>query len=108
MSVRQASAGARHTTPTAHWTLQQLREAMPSDHIYRFLIHDRDCIFSQALDQSIGNLGLRVLKTPPRAPQVNAICERLLGTLRRECLDFIIPLWSTPSGAHHAGDGAHL
>jgi transposase InsO family protein len=37
-------------------------------------------------------LGLRVLKTPPRAPQDNAICERLLGTLRRECLDFLIPL----------------
>ncbi len=78
--------------PTAEWTLQQLREAVPSDHGYRFLIHDRDSIFSQALDRRIGNLGLRVLKTPPRAPQANAICERLLGTLRRECLDFLIPL----------------
>ena len=77
--------------PTAEWTLQQLREAVPSDHGYRFLIHDRDSIFSQALDSRIGNLGLRVLKTPPRAPQANAICERLLGTLRRECLDLLIP-----------------
>ena len=78
--------------PTAQWTLQQLRDAIPSDHTYRFLIHDRDSIFSQVLDQNICNLGLRVLKTPPRAPQANAICERFLGTLRRECLDFIIPL----------------
>jgi putative transposase len=78
--------------PTAEWTLQQLREAVPSDHGYCFLIHDRDSIFSQALDRRIGNLGLRVLKTPPRAPQANAICERLLRTLRRECLDFLIPL----------------
>ena len=78
--------------PTAEWTLQQLREAVPSDHGYRFLIHDRDSIFSQLLDRRIGNLGLHVLKTPPRAPQANAICERLLGTLRRECLDFLIPL----------------
>jgi transposase InsO family protein len=78
--------------PTAAWTLQQLREAIPSDHGYRFLIHDRDSIFSRALDQSLRNLGLRVLKTPPRVPQANAICERLLGTLRRECLDFLIPL----------------
>jgi putative transposase len=78
--------------PTAEWTLQQLREAVPSDHGYRFLIHDRDSIFSQPLDRYIGYLGLRVLKTPPRAPQANAICERLLGTLRRECLDFLIPL----------------
>jgi putative transposase len=78
--------------PTAEWTLQQLREAVPSDHGSHFLIHDRDSIFSQALDRRIGHLGLHVLKTPPRAPQANAICERLLGTLRRECLDFLIPL----------------
>jgi putative transposase len=78
--------------PTAEWTLQQLREAIPADHDYRFLIHDRDSIFSQTLDRSIGNLGLRVLKTPPYCPQANAICERVLGTLRREALDFVIPL----------------
>lgn len=77
--------------PTASWTLQQLREAIPADHAYRFLIHDRDSIFSQQLDQSIRNLGLMVLKTPPRSSQANAICERLLGTLRRECLDSLIP-----------------
>jgi transposase InsO family protein len=63
--------------PTAAWTLQQLREVVPSNHSYRFLI---------------GNLGLRVLKTPTKSPQANAVCERLLGTLRRECLDFVIPL----------------
>lgn len=78
--------------PTAEWTLYQLREAIPADHGYRFLLHDRDSIFSLTLDQRIRNLGLRVVKTPPRAPQANAICERVLGTLRRECLDFVIPL----------------
>src|SRR5574341_907390 len=78
--------------PTADWTLQQLREAIPSDHGYRFLIHDRDTIFSQQVDQRVRNLGLRVLKTPVRSPQANALCERLLGTLRRQCLDFVIPL----------------
>jgi putative transposase len=78
--------------PTAQWTLQQLRDAIPTDHGYRFLMHDRDAIFSQELDQSIRHLGLRVLKTPVRSPQANALCERLLGTLRRECLDFLIPL----------------
>jgi transposase InsO family protein len=80
------------THPTAEWTLQQLREAMPSDHHYRFLIHDRDSIFSRALDEHIRHLGLKVLKTPVRTPVANAICERVLGTLRRECLDFVIPL----------------
>ncbi len=78
--------------PTAEWTLQQLRKAIPADHAYRFLIHDRDAIFSQALDQSIRHLGVRVLRTPARAPQANAICERVLGTLRRECVDFVISL----------------
>jgi transposase InsO family protein len=81
--------------PTAQWTLQQLREAIPTDHMYRFIIHDRDSIFSQHLDQNLRNLGLRALKTPPQCPQANAYCERLLGTLRRECLDFIIPLTET-------------
>jgi putative transposase len=80
------------THPTAQWTLQQLREAIPADHTYRFLIHDRDTIFSGDLDQCVRHLGLRVLKTPPQSPQANARCERLLGTLRRECLDYLIPL----------------
>jgi len=78
--------------PTAAWTLQQLREALPDGHSYRFLLHDRDSIFSRELDHGIRNLGLRVLKTPPQTPQANALCERLLGTLRRECLDCVIPL----------------
>jgi transposase InsO family protein len=82
--------------PTAPWTLQQLREAIPADHAYRFLLHDRDSIFSAQLDQHIRHLGLRVLKTPPQSPKANALCERLIGTLRRECLDFVIPLT-----AHH-------
>jgi len=80
------------THPTAPWTLQQLREATPADHPYRFLIHDQDAIFSWDLDQHVRHLGLRVLKTPPQSPQANALCERLMGTLRRECLDFMIPL----------------
>src|SRR5215471_14956030 len=84
--------------PTASWTLQQLREAIPADHPYRFLIHDRDSIFSQQLDQGIHHLGLRVRKTPVRTPQANALCERLIGTLRRECLDDLIPF-----SAHHVG-----
>jgi putative transposase len=80
------------THPTAAWTLQQLREAIPPDHSYRFLIHDRDGIFSPQLDQSITHMGLRVLRTPPRSPKANSLCERVIGMLRRECLDFLIPL----------------
>jgi putative transposase len=79
--------------PTADWTLQQLREAIPSDHSYGFLIHDRDSIFSSDLDEELRDtFGLRALRTPVRAPEANAYCERLIGTVRRECLDFIIPV----------------
>jgi transposase InsO family protein len=77
--------------PTAEWTLQQLRQAIPCDHGWRFLIHDRDSIFSKALDQTLKRMGLRVLKTPIRAPKANAFAERLVGTVRRECLDWLIP-----------------
>ena len=51
--------------PTAEWTPQQLREALQSDHAYRFLLHDRDSIFSRDPDRRIGNLGLRVRKHLP-------------------------------------------
>jgi transposase InsO family protein len=78
--------------PTAQWTLQQFREAIPADHPYRFLLHDREAIFSQQVDQGVRNMGLRVLKIPVRTPVANSVCERVIGTLRRECLDFVIPL----------------
>jgi putative transposase len=61
------------------------------DEGYRFLIHDRDSIYSGDLDRSLQTLGLRVLKTPYRCPEANAFCERLIGSARRECLDFMIP-----------------
>ena len=84
--------------PTAGWTMQQLREAIPSDHSYRFLIRDRDSIFSAEVDQQLKAFGLRVLHTPVRAPKANAYCERLVGSVRRECLDFMILL-----GEKHLG-----
>src|SRR5215467_5523305 len=58
--------------PTAEWTLQQFREALPGDHAYRFVIHDRDSIFAAEVDKGLRNLGVRVLRTPVRAPKVNS------------------------------------
>ena len=78
--------------PTAAWTLQQLREAIPSDHTYRYILHDHDAIFSSRLDASVAHMGLEVIKTPVRSPQANSLCERLIGTIRRECLDWMIPV----------------
>jgi hypothetical protein len=76
--------------PNAAWTLQQLREAVGLEERYEYLLHDRDSIFAKHLDESIKRLGVKVLKSPPRSP--NAVCERVIGTIRRECLDWLIPL----------------
>jgi putative transposase len=78
--------------PSARWTGQQLREAVVYENQYEYLIHDRDSIFSCDLDKSVRHIGLRVLKTPPRSPKANAICERVIGTIRRKCLDWLIPI----------------
>ena len=78
--------------PTADWTLQQFREVITGEQRQQFLIHDRDSIYSSDFDSGLKVMGLKILKTPFRAPQANAFCERLIGTTRRECLDFLIPL----------------
>ncbi len=78
--------------PTAEWTAQQFRSFSKGDEPYRFVVHDRDALFSPGVDEVLRSMDLRVLKTPARVPQANALCERLIGTARRECLDHLIPL----------------
>ena len=78
--------------PTTDWTVQQFREGLPGDHTYKYVIHDRDRIYSKEVDDGLKALGVEVLRTPVRAPRANAFCERIVRTIRRECLDFLIPL----------------
>jgi putative transposase len=78
--------------PTAEWTTQQFREVFADEHPYQFLIHDHDSIFAVSLDAALSDFGVRVLRTPVQAPTANAYCERLVGTIRRECLDYLIPI----------------
>jgi transposase InsO family protein len=78
--------------PTSAWTLQQLREAVGFEERYHYLLHDRDSIFAKHFNESVTRLGITALQSPPRCPKANAICERLIGTVRRECLDWLIPL----------------
>jgi transposase InsO family protein len=78
--------------PTADWTAQQFRMIGSGDQRHRLVIHDRDTIYSEGVDRTLAAMGLTVLKAPVRAPQANAFCERVIGTIRRECLDFMIPL----------------
>jgi hypothetical protein len=77
---------------TAGWTAQQFRMIGSGEQTHRFVIHDRDTIYSEGVDRTLAAMGLTVLRTPVRAPQANAFCERLIGTIRREWLDFMIPM----------------
>jgi transposase InsO family protein len=78
--------------PTGEWAAQQFRMVVSGDEQHRFVVHDHDSIYSEGVDRTIAAMGLTVLRTPVRTPQANAFCERLIGTIRRECLDFVIPL----------------
>jgi putative transposase len=60
-----------------------------ADH-FRFLIRDRDTVFTQAFDAVVQAADIRIIRTPPQAPRANAIAERWIGTLRRECLNNIL------------------
>ena len=76
--------------PTAEWTGQQLREAFPWDSAPRFLLRDRDRIFGSDFTQQVKQLGIQEVLGAPRAPQQRAYVERVIGTIRRECLDHVI------------------
>jgi len=81
--------------PTAAWAVQQARNLMDLDDrlgTLRFLIHDRDPVFTTAFGEVFKAEGLRIIPTLPRTPRMNATCERIIGTLRRELLDRILIL----------------
>lgn len=76
--------------PTAEWTAQQLREAFPWDSAPRFLLRDRDCIFGADFTRQVKEFGIQEVLGAPRAPRQRAYIERVIGTIRRECLDHMI------------------
>jgi len=76
--------------PTAEWTAQQLREAFPWDSAPRFLLRDRDRIFGADFTRQVTELGIQEVLGAPRAPRQRAYIERVIGTIRRECLDHVI------------------
>jgi putative transposase len=75
--------------PTEAWTAQQLREASPEDAPLRYLVHDRDHAFA-ALVATANGMGIKAIHTAPRSPWQNAYAERVIGSIRRECLDHVI------------------
>ncbi len=77
-------------SPTDTWVAQQLREATPFEVAPTYLIRDNDAKYGPHFEAVAQGTGIEVLRTPIQAPRANAICERLLGSLRRECLDHLL------------------
>ncbi len=77
-------------SPTDPWVAQQLREATPFGQTPKYLIRDNDRKFGQHFARVAATSGIKVLRTPYRTPQANAVCERFLGSVRRECLDHFL------------------
>jgi putative transposase len=79
-------------SPSDAWVAQQLREATPYGDGPKYLIRDNDDKFGRRFDTAAKGTGIEVVRIPPRSPNLNAICERFLGSVRRECLDHLLIL----------------
>ncbi|MCP5041819.1 MAG: transposase family protein [bacterium] len=78
--------------PTAQWTAQQMVEAFPFDTAPQYLIRDRDGTYGERFRRRVRSLGIEEVVTAPRSPWQNPYAERVIGTLRRECLHNVIVL----------------
>jgi putative transposase len=78
--------------PTAAWTAQQIIEAFPNDTTPRWLLRDRDAIYGDVFRRRVAGMGITEVITSPSSPWQNPYAERLIGSLRRECLNHVIVL----------------
>src|SRR5215831_4579708 len=78
--------------PTAEWVARQITEAFPWNEAPRYMIRDRDCIYGSVAMRRLRAMGIRDRPIPPASPWQNAFADRLIGSVRRECLDHIIVL----------------
>jgi putative transposase len=78
--------------PTAQWTAQQVVEAFPWDEAPRYLLRDRDRIYGDAFRQRVRHMGIAEVLIAPRSPWQNPYVERVIGSIRRECLNYVIVL----------------
>ena len=76
--------------PTAEWTAQQLREAFPWESAPGYLLRDRARIFGHDFVEQVKAMGIKQVLSAPRSPWQRAYVERVIGTIRRECLDHLI------------------
>ena len=78
--------------PTAEWVARQITEAFPFDTAPRYLIRDRDGIYGEIFRQRVRNMGIEEVVIAPQSPWQNPFVERLIGSIRRDCLDHVIVL----------------
>jgi len=78
------------THPTADWIARQITEAFPWDRAPQYLIRDRDGAYGQTFKRRLHAMGIRDRPTAPRSPWQNCYAERLIGSIRRECLDHVV------------------
>jgi transposase InsO family protein len=78
------------TSPTAEWIARQITEAFPWDSAPHYLVRDRDRVFGSIVRHRLRAMGIRDKPIAPRSPWQNGFAERLIGSIRRECLDHII------------------
>ncbi|MBI9060163.1 MAG: transposase [Labilibaculum sp.] len=76
--------------PTSIWSAQQMRNALYNDNSYKYVIRDRDCKFGKYFEEKINDVGINEIVTEYRSPWQNGYVERVIGTIRRECLDHFI------------------
>jgi transposase InsO family protein len=80
------------TNPYAEWTAQQIIDAFPYEEAPRFLMRDRDGIYGDYFKERMKGLGIEEVLIAPRSPWQNPYCERVIGSIRRDCLDHVIVL----------------
>jgi transposase InsO family protein len=83
------------TNPTAEWVARQITEAFPWNEAPRYMIRDRDHIYGAVVTRRLRAMGIRDRPTAPASPWQNGYAERLIGSIRRECLDHVI-VWGEP------------
>ena len=76
--------------PTAHWAAQQIVDAFPDDSAPAYLLRDRDAVYGDTFRQRVKGMGIGEVLTAPRSPWQNPFAERLIGSIRRECLDHVV------------------
>jgi putative transposase len=80
------------TNPTSVWTAQQMVEAFPFNDTPKYLIRDRDCTYAHDFQQRLMRMEIKEVVISPRSPWQNPFVERVIGSIRRECLDHVIVL----------------